>query len=89
MGQQVGGQGITTLSCYRVSHPSPTTGWRRLILSSADGALQVCQCPRWRACSPHEPLHCPHLLGVTVCITAAWRRQSAATHGLFSTLLIF
>ncbi len=68
MEQQVGGEGIMTpvpsFSC--VSCPSPTTGRGRPILSSASGALQACQCPRWRECAPHEPPHCPHLLGITV-----------------------
>ena len=54
MGQQGGGEGIMTPfpSFYCVSRPSPTTGRGRLILSVADGALQACQRPPWRACSP-------------------------------------
>ena len=66
MGEQVGGEGLTTLSCYRVSRPSPTTGRGRHILGTADGAVQACQRPRWRGCWPHEPPHCPHVLGITV-----------------------
>jgi len=54
MGPQAGGEGIRTPfpSFYRVSRFSPTTGRGRLILSVADGALQACQRPPWRACSP-------------------------------------
>jgi|CXWL01.1.fsa_nt_gi hypothetical protein len=54
MGQQVGGEGIMTPvpSFYCVSRPSPKTGRGRPILSSAGGALQAFQCPRWRVCSP-------------------------------------
>ena len=71
MGPQVGGEGIRTPVpfSYRVSRPSPTTGRGRLILSSAGGAVQACQpsgAVGWRECSPHEPPHCPHLLGITV-----------------------
>ena len=69
MGQQVRGEGITTFSFDRVSRPSPTTGRERPIPMSADRALQACQPSEavgWRECSPHQPPHCPHVLGITV-----------------------
>src|SRR5690242_14989024 len=58
-GTQGGGEGIRTPapSFYRVSRPSPTTGWGRSIPRSADRALQACQRPPSRGCLPHEPPH--------------------------------
>ncbi len=66
VGTQVVGEGNRPLSFYRVSRPAPTKERDRPMLSSAGGALQACQRPRWSDCSRHEPPHCPHLLGATL-----------------------
>ena len=67
MGQQVGRESITALSCFLSRLPPLTDdGAGTPILNSADGALQACRRPRWRECSAHEPPHCPHVLGTTV-----------------------